>query len=188
MRCGTILLKPHIGTVPSPGLPTEYYPFKKMSVSRGSPCITYSGCVFVAFVTQHAKRMCHITLPSVVCLILPYFPHIISKTARFSGKNLLNKTLCFDFLYIFLFSEAVLILRILQRDIINVDRSPYKIPVILIGFLIKLKFSWRVFGKYCNIKFHENPSSRRRVVPWRTGARTDMTKLTDAFLQFCRIT
>ena len=32
VRFGTILLKPHTGTVPPPGLPTEYYPFKRCQV------------------------------------------------------------------------------------------------------------------------------------------------------------
>ena len=30
--------------------------------------------------------------------------------------------------------------------------------------LIKLKFSWQIFEKYSNIKFHENPPSGSRVV------------------------
>jgi hypothetical protein len=41
-------------------------------------------CVCVALCIQHAKHMCCITL-SVACLILPYFPHIISWTVQFSG-------------------------------------------------------------------------------------------------------
>jgi len=35
VRCGTILLKPHIDTVPPPGLPTEHYPFKRCQVPVG---------------------------------------------------------------------------------------------------------------------------------------------------------
>jgi hypothetical protein len=30
--------------------------------------------------------------------------------------------------------------------------------------LMKLEFSWQIFVRYSNIKFHENPSSRSRVV------------------------
>ena len=43
VRCDTILLKPHIGTVPHPspspplGLPTEYYPFERCQVPVGHP-------------------------------------------------------------------------------------------------------------------------------------------------------
>jgi len=31
---------------------------------------------------------------------------------------------------------------------------------------MKLEFSQRIFEKYSNIKFHENPSSLSRVFPW----------------------
>jgi hypothetical protein len=34
--------------------------------------ITYSGCVFVDLVIQHAKRMRHIILSSVRCPAVPY--------------------------------------------------------------------------------------------------------------------
>jgi hypothetical protein len=40
--------------------------------------ITYSGCVFVILLIQHAKRMSRIILSSVTCLALPYSLHIIS--------------------------------------------------------------------------------------------------------------
>ena len=38
--------------------------------------ITYSECLFVALVIQHAKRMCLILLPSVACLAVSYFFHM----------------------------------------------------------------------------------------------------------------
>jgi hypothetical protein len=41
--------------------------------------------------------------------------------------------------------------------------------------LIKLEFSQQIFKKSSNIKFYENPSSGRTVVP---GGQTDMIKLT----------
>ena len=51
--------------------------------------------------------------------------------------------------------------------------------------LIKLEISRQIFKKSSNIKFHENPSSGRRVVPCgRTDGRTDMTKLIVAFRHF----
>ena len=40
--------------------------------------ITYSVCVFVALVIQHAKRMRRVMLSSVACPPVQYFPHIIS--------------------------------------------------------------------------------------------------------------
>jgi hypothetical protein len=46
---------------------------------------------------------------------------------------------------------------------------------------MKLEFSRQIFEKYSNIKFHENPSNRGRVVPF---GRRDMTKQTVAFRSF----
>jgi len=47
---------------------------------------------------------------------------------------------------------------------------------------MKLEFSGQIFEKFSNIKFHENPSSGRRVVPCgQTDGRTDLTKLIVAF-------
>ena len=44
--------------------------------------------------------------------------------------------------------------------------------------LKKLKLYRQIFNKSPNIKFHENPSSRSRVVPCgRTDGQRDMTKL-----------
>ena len=47
--------------------------------------------------------------------------------------------------------------------------------------LMKLEFSRRIFKKYSNIKFHENPSGGSRVVPCEM---TDITKLMVAFRNF----
>jgi hypothetical protein len=46
---------------------------------------------------------------------------------------------------------------------------------------MNIEFSQQAFVKYSNVRFHENPSSGYRVVPWR---RTDMTKLIVAFRNF----
>ena len=39
--------------------------------------ITYAECVSVALVIQHAKRICHIILSSVICLAVIVFFHVI---------------------------------------------------------------------------------------------------------------
>jgi hypothetical protein len=49
----------------------------------------YIFCVYVALVIQHAQRMRHIILPSVVCLFLPYFSILSHKRHDFR-KTLLN--------------------------------------------------------------------------------------------------
>ena len=56
---------------------------------------------------------------------------------------------------------------------------------------MKLELSRHIFEKYSHIKFHENPSSGRRVVPCgRTGGQTDgqthMTKLIVTFRNFAK--
>ena len=46
---------------------------------------------------------------------------------------------------------------------------------------MKLEFSLHIFENYSDNKFHENPSSGSRVVPY---GRTDMMKLMVAFHNF----
>ena len=69
-----------------------------------------------------------ITLPSVVCQALPYFPHYLTNGMI---KKLLN-TKCV-LIFATGLSETVLILRSIQRDtIINVHTSLCKALVILV--------------------------------------------------------
>ena len=55
---------------------------------------------------------------------------------------------------------------------------------------MKLELFWKIFEKYSNIKFHENPSSRRGVVSCgekddrQTDGQIDMTKLIVTFHNF----
>ena len=50
---------------------------------------------------------------------------------------------------------------------------------------MKLEFSKHISENFSNIKFHENPSSESRVVPYgRTDRRIDMTRLLVAFRNF----
>jgi hypothetical protein len=59
--------------------------------SGKSISITYSDCVFVAYVIQHAMCMCHIVIYGLPdCKI---FFHI-SQTARFSKKKVIEHKMC----------------------------------------------------------------------------------------------
>ena len=64
-----------------------------------------------------------------------------------------------------LLSETFSILRITEQDMIkNVYCSSCKSTCYSCHILKKLEFSPKVFEKYSNIKFHENPSSEIPVV------------------------
>jgi hypothetical protein len=84
-----------------------------------------------------------------------------------------------------LLSEALLILRRTERDMIIIMYNGLRVkyPLFLSDFNENLIFSTN-FRKI-RIPFHENPSSRSRVVPcWWTDGKTDMTKLLAAFRNF----
>jgi hypothetical protein len=122
--------------------------------------------VFVSLRIQHAMRMRHIV--------------IISQTARL--KKIVYKTR-FDFLYKF-FKNKFIILRQSERNMMkNTYWSPCAVPFrYSYRALMKLEFSRHIFDKYSNIKFHENPSSRSRIVPCgRTNRQTVMKKLMSLF-------
>jgi len=54
--------------------------------------ITYPGCMSVALVIQHALYMHHITLSSVVCLVLPHFSIVAHKRHESHKQYHLQKT------------------------------------------------------------------------------------------------
>jgi hypothetical protein len=83
--------------------------------------ITYSDCLFVVCIIQQEKCMRRIILPSVACLAVSYFSTLSHKQHDFRGKKLVNIKCVFWF-YLKLLSENFLILRIIERDVINVHR------------------------------------------------------------------
>jgi len=91
--------------------------------------VTYWESVFVALGTQHATRkrrilMCPATFYNIF--------NIISQTARFFGKMLLN-TRCVFWFSLQLLSGSFLVLRRIQRVMIkNVNRSACKALIILV--------------------------------------------------------
>ena len=59
-----------------------------------------------------------------------------------------------------LMSATFLVLNRTERNMVKNVISPYSCHI-----LIDLVFSRRIFERYSNIKFHENPTSESRVVP-----------------------
>jgi hypothetical protein len=143
--------------------------------------ITYSECVSVALVIQHAKRMRRIILSSVACLTVPYFSTLSHKWYDFwgwgwGGGELLDIKCVFWFcLRLF---ETFIIQRRSERDTHSTHYSCQTV--------IGLKYSWLIFEKCTVIKFSENLSSGSRAVSCgRKDGRAGMTRLTGHFSQFC---
>jgi hypothetical protein len=81
------------------------YAYGKMEARSRNYCcrekainIIYSGCVSVALVIQHAKRMHRIILSSVACLGLPYFATLFHKRHDFRKENVIEQKMRLDFL------------------------------------------------------------------------------------------
>jgi hypothetical protein len=94
--------------------------------------ITYSECVFVALVMQHAKFIRRILVHLWPLWIYNIFPHYLINGKIFGKK--LNIKFVFGF-SLQLLSKIFLILRRIQLDtVINVRRSSCKVPVIHVIF------------------------------------------------------
>jgi len=148
--------------------------------------------VSVVLGIQHATRMCciifsHVAGPAVQYYILPcgrsgctvlyspmwpvrlysIFPHYLIKSRIFGKKNLLNIQCVFWFFLRSLF-QMFFIPRNIQRDIII--KVYWTARKVVTGYfcriLRKVEFSRQIFKKFSNIKFHENPFSGSRLVPW----------------------
>ena len=134
------------------------------------------------------QNACAVLLSTVACPALQYFfPHYSHKQHDFRGgkKKSLNVKCVFWF-PLQLHCETFLILRRTERDTTTyVHWSSGEVPGILVIFLMQLEYSGKIFEKYSNIKFHENPSSGGRVVPCgQADGHTVMTKLTAPFRNF----
>jgi len=94
--------------------------------------ITYSESVLVALGIQHAMRMSRVKLSSVTFPVLSYFTALSQKRNDFR-KNVIEYKMCV-LVFSATFPEIFLILRRTPRDIINLQRSSCRQPVILSGF------------------------------------------------------
>jgi hypothetical protein len=134
--------------------------------------ITYSECVSVALVVQHAVCM-HIICGLSSCTI---FFHIISWKIQFLEIPCCTYNMCFDFLYNFCLN--------ISHCKKNLTRYVQNCTHCCCWILIKLEFSWQIFEKYSNIKFHEKNVQWELSSSMQTDGQTDMTNLIVAFCSF----
>jgi len=85
--------------------------------------------VLIALFIQYAMRMLRIIPLSVARLDLPYFSKIISQWHNFLKNVNEYKIFTFIFSTTFFVSEIFLILRRIQRNIINVQKFLCEVPV-----------------------------------------------------------
>ena len=114
-------------------------------------------------------------LLSVACPALPCFSTLSHKRHEFMKQLVSIKcVLIFSTIFVWNISHSKInSAKYLICTWVFVSSTRYSCQISL-----KREFSGHIFEKYSNIKFHENPSSGRRVVPCgRRGIKTDMTKL-----------
>jgi hypothetical protein len=126
------------------------------------------------------KHICHI-LTSVDSLSVPYFSTLPHKGYDFRGKNVIEHKACVLIPLQLLYAAFLILGRIQRHVTITVRGSSCKLLVVLCQILIKLELSRQISETYSNIKFYENPSSGRRIIP---SLRTDGTNLVLVFRSF----
>jgi hypothetical protein len=100
--------------------------------------ITNSECMCIALATQQAQRMRRITLSSVACPALPYFPTLPQNRQVFRGGWwwLLEHKMCVS-IFSANFVRKLLIPRRIQRHTVtNVQRSSCTVPVFMYGTVL----------------------------------------------------
>jgi hypothetical protein len=107
--------------------------------------VTYSECVSVALVIQHATRMRRIILSSVTCLALPYYFILSLKRHVFRKKSYWTWNVCFEFLYMFCQKHFLFYEELIDFLIINVHRHSCKVLVILVQSYCNSIFPDRFF-------------------------------------------
>jgi len=132
---------------------------------------------------QYAKRMCHATLSSVACLALPYIAHYHTNGTIFRKRKKLPNIKCVFIFYTYLGWK-------ISHYEKNSAKYYHKCTNVFTysnhySYLISIKFSFygNTSEKYSNIKFHDNPSSRRFVCSTRMQNKRDMSQLTVFFFR-----
>ena len=122
-------------------------------------------------------------LSSVACPVLQYFSSLSHKRHDFRRQIIEYKTCCNFSLQIL--SETFLILRRSERDMKTCKLAFMYSTCYSCQILMNLEFSRQGFEKLLNVKFHADPLSGSRVVPFgRTDVTSDMTKLIVALRNF----
>ena len=149
-------------------------------------CVCVCVCVGGgASVTQHAKRMRRIRLPSVACPALPYFSTLYHKRYDFlGGKKFIEHKMCvliFSTTFVWNISHSK---KKKARYYHKCSQVFKKSTHYSCQILMKSEFSQQTFKISTNLKFHENPSSESRVVPCGRRDRQTWRSLMVAFRNF----
>ena len=115
--------------------------------------------------------------PAPLCNI---FPHFLINGTIFPPKKLLSPKCVFSFRLQFSPQIFLILWRTVWDMMKNIYWSSCTVPFVLVRYILKTEFSRKIFEKNSNIKFHENSSSKGRVVPCsRKGRQTDRHKRRD---------
>jgi len=110
--------------------------------------------------------MRRIVSSSVACLVLPYSSTSFHKRHDFRWKKFTEYKICVLILSTNFVRKTSRFKKNSERYHKCTRAPSHKVPVILVRFLMKLELSGQSFFlKYWHIKFRDNPSSGRRVVP-----------------------
>jgi hypothetical protein len=145
-------------------------------------CVCACTYVHVALLIQHAMSMHHI----VTSVVAPWsVPHFLTsnKWCAFWKKVIEHKMRVFIFSTTFYHSK---------KKLVRYCQTSWNVFMCITCYTcwiwMKLDFSWQIFKKSWNVKFHQNSFNGGWVVPHgQTYGQMDMTKLTDASHNFANL-
>jgi hypothetical protein len=155
---------------------------RKYCCRRKAIYMTFRVCV-LALLNRHAKRMLHTYIVSyVACLTVPHFSTLSHKRHEFREEKFVENIVFFFYFFLQRLSETFIIIRrIFAKNCHKFTETLMWSTPCSCQILITLEFSGRIYEKYSNTKFRENPSSGSRVAPCGQTDKQNMTKLAAAF-------